>query len=143
MNQPKDTKGSDATTEADEIGKILGKYLYSFSCDICDLTDFSATDLEVNIRAKAAIQALITSQVQAICEEAATKEARLLEALAGMYEQYCGKKYGHNFMGAGEAAIELLEEYGVHSEDTDWDEKSDKNLQRVLANLLAVRKGEK
>ncbi len=34
-------------------------------------------------------------------------------ALLSMYEQYCGDKYGHSFMGAGEEAIGVLDSYGI------------------------------
>jgi hypothetical protein len=44
------------------------------------------------------------------------KEKQLLIALAWMYEQYCGDNFGHDFMSAGEGAIELLENYGLGNE---------------------------
>lgn len=37
----------------------------------------------------------------------------LLYALASMYRQYCSGKTGHEFMGAGENAQEILEKYGI------------------------------
>ena len=36
-----------------------------------------------------------------------------IDALARMYRQYCGGKTGHEFMGAGENAQEILEKYGL------------------------------
>lgn len=42
------------------------------------------------------------------------KEA--LIALACMYDQYCGDNYGHDFMCAGESAIEIIENYGLGNE---------------------------
>ena len=36
----------------------------------------------------------------------------LLDALYGMYMQYCSGKWGHHFMNAGELASEILEEEG-------------------------------
>ena len=80
---------------------------------------------------------LITADRKRVALEASDREARLLNALAGMYEQYCGKKYGHDFMGAGEEAISILEDYGVHDEAWEWGEKSDKNLSRALARIKA------
>lgn len=41
---------------------------------------------------------------------------KALIALAWMYDQYCGDNFGHNFMGAGEDAIEILENYGLGDE---------------------------
>ncbi len=41
------------------------------------------------------------------------REYRVVCALAGMYEQYCPGRLGHNFMGAGEEAAEVLEWYGL------------------------------
>ena len=79
----------------------------------------------------------ITADRKRVALEASDREARLLNALAGMYEQYCGKKYGHDFMGAGEEAISILEDYGVHNEAWEWGEKSDENLSRALARIKA------
>lgn len=39
-----------------------------------------------------------------------------LVALGRMYQQYCGPNFGHNFMGAGEYAIDVLEKYGLGDE---------------------------
>ena len=80
---------------------------------------------------------LITADRKRVALEASDREARLLNALAGMYEQYCGHKYGHDFMGAGEGAISILEDYGVHDEAWEWGEKSDENLSRALARIKA------
>ena len=46
-----------------------------------------------------------------------------LLSLADMYDQYCGDNYGHAFMGAGEGAIEILENYGLADEvhGVDWE----------------------
>jgi hypothetical protein len=52
---------------------------------------------------------------------------RILSALTSMYFQYCNKPYGHDFMGAGEQAIEVLEDYGLAHEDKGViDEQMDK-----------------
>ena len=45
-------------------------------------------------------------------------QEELLEALYWMYIQYCGKD-GHLFMGAGETAGDILEEYGYLKLNTD------------------------
>ena len=63
------------------------------------------------------------------------KNAELLNALGLMYGQYCSKKLGHDFMGAGEAAIELLEEYGIHDEYSEWSDKTYEKLEQVVAEL--------
>lgn len=39
------------------------------------------------------------------------EQAELLEALVGMWDQYCGGGYGHAFMTAGENAYEVLKKY--------------------------------
>jgi len=48
-----------------------------------------------------------------------------LEALCEMYDQYCSGTYGHEFMGAGEHAIEILDKYGLAKDDfhiaDDWE----------------------
>lgn len=43
---------------------------------------------------------------------------RILMALTNMYLQYCNSPYGHDFMSAGESAIEVLEDYGLADEKT-------------------------
>lgn len=63
------------------------------------------------------------------------RNAELLNALGLMYGQYCSKKLGHDFMGAGEAAIELLEEYGIHDEYSAWSDKTYDKLEQVVAEL--------
>jgi hypothetical protein len=47
---------------------------------------------------------------------------QILVALAGMYIQYCGGRLGHDFMSAGEDAIEILEAYGLGNEYAGIDE---------------------
>lgn len=37
----------------------------------------------------------------------------VLEALCGMWTQYCGGSHGHVFMSAGERAMDVLEKYGL------------------------------
>jgi hypothetical protein len=66
---------------------------------------------------------------------ASEKEAKLLNALGGMYGQYCAKPHGHDFMGAGEEAIEILEDYGIHDESRQWDEQSYDKLEKKVAEL--------
>lgn len=58
------------------------------------------------------------------------KEA--LVALGWMYHQYCGDNYGHNFMGAGEGAIEVLEKYGLADEIKGVNEIELDKLEREL-----------
>lgn len=62
-----------------------------------------------------------TAEVEAIIEAEKAKikdtvrsqrEIKLLDALYRMYVQYCSGKWGHQFMGAGETASELLEDAG-------------------------------
>jgi len=60
---------------------------------------------------------LIKSRDQRIALEAQQRTDELLDALSSMYEQYCGDKHGHMFMGAGEGASELLERYGRYKFD--------------------------
>lgn len=43
-----------------------------------------------------------------------TKELlEVLEALCGMWEQYCGDEWGHSCMSAGEECEEVLDKYGL------------------------------
>ena len=67
--------------------------------------------------------------------EARKENARLLNAVGLMYAQYCKKKLGHDFMGAGEAAIEILEDYEIHNENWEWTDKSYDKLEAVVENL--------
>ena len=53
------------------------------------------------------IASLIDQYASRVCEDIHTQ---LLDALYGMYSQYCSG--GHDFMGAGEDASELLENAG-------------------------------
>jgi hypothetical protein len=79
-----------------------------------------------------AIKKLIKQHREAYASE---KEAKLLNALGGMYGQYCAKPHGHDFMGAGEEAIEILEDYGIHDESRQWDEQSYDKLEKKVAEL--------
>lgn len=51
----------------------------------------------------------------------------VLEALCGMWNQYCGGKWGHEFMSAGEDTADVLDKYKLLKNDTgtggeiDWD----------------------
>jgi hypothetical protein len=45
-------------------------------------------------------------------------EIELLEALASMIEQYCGDKWGHCFMSAGEQAFEVLKKHDLIKNET-------------------------
>lgn len=56
----------------------------------------------------------------------------LLVALGWMYEQYCGDNYGHNFMGAGQYAIEVLEKYGLGDEVKGVDTSKLDRIEREL-----------
>lgn len=57
---------------------------------------------------------------------------RILMALTSMYFQYCDAPYGHDFMGAGESAIDVLEDYGLASEDKGVNEQQMDKLEAVL-----------
>lgn len=57
---------------------------------------------------------------------------KLLLALAYMYSQYCGGSYGHDFMTAGETAIEILEEHGLADEETGVNEKALDELEKKV-----------
>lgn len=57
---------------------------------------------------------------------------RILMALANMYFQYCNKPYGHDFMGAGESAISVLEDYGLASETVGASEEEMDRLEGLL-----------
>lgn len=81
------------------------------SCDCLDGT----TNIEK-------VMALITRHTEAAVREAEVERNRVLLALVGMYEQYCPGRLGHNFMGAGEDAIEIIEEYGLGNEIDGIDE---------------------
>ena len=50
----------------------------------------------------------------------------LLDSLYWMYEQYCAGR-GHDFMGAGETACEILEDYGYIIADGAGRVITDKN----------------
>lgn len=77
----------------------------------------------------------MASRDQQIALAAQEREAKLLNALGLMYGQYCSKPMGHDFMGAGEAAIEVLEDYGIHNEDLEWTDESYDKLEAVVATL--------
>ena len=57
---------------------------------------------------------------------------RILMALANMYSQYCDKPFGHDFMGAGESAIEVLEDYGLASEAIGVNDEKMNELEGLL-----------
>lgn len=57
---------------------------------------------------------------------------RPLYALAMMYFQYCNKPFGHDFMSAGERAIDVLEDYGLASEETGVDTEKLDELRAML-----------
>ena len=40
-----------------------------------------------------------------------------LEALCDMWNQYCGGKWGHDFMSAGENCADVLDTYGLLKND--------------------------
>jgi hypothetical protein len=67
--------------------------------------------------------------------KARKREAKLLNALGLMYGQYCSGSMGHDFMSAGEAAIDILEDYGVHNEELEWTDKTYDKLDSVVATL--------
>lgn len=77
------------------------------------------------------INPAITKEIK----QAKKEQARLLDALGLMYSQYCSDKFGHDFMSAGEAAIDILEDYGIHSEDWEWTDKSYDKLEQVVNEL--------
>ena len=54
-------------------------------------------------------QELVDNILSLFEEEITQSNSQLLDALYGMYIQYCPD--GHDFMGAGEDASELLEDY--------------------------------
>jgi hypothetical protein len=68
-------------------------------------------------------------------KEARHREAALLYALGLMYGQYCSSRLGHNYMGAGEAAISILEGYGIHDEFWEWTAKSYDKLEQTVNQL--------
>jgi hypothetical protein len=57
---------------------------------------------------------------------------RILNALTSMYFQYCNSPYGHDFMGAGEMAIEVLEDYGLASEAVGVNEQEMDRLESLV-----------
>ncbi len=57
---------------------------------------------------------------------------RILDALTYMYFQYCNSPYGHDFMGAGERAIDVLEDYGLASEAVGVNEEEMDKLERIV-----------
>lgn len=57
---------------------------------------------------------------------------RILMALTNMYFQYCNSPYGHDFMGAGESAIDVLEDYGLASEAVGVNEAAMDRLESLL-----------
>jgi hypothetical protein len=40
-----------------------------------------------------------------------------IEALCGMWNQYCGGEWGHEFMSAGENCADVLDEYNLLKND--------------------------
>lgn len=87
--------------------------------------------MEAVMEAKAAIQAYIQEAVVAETLE----KMKILSALADMYGQYCDGPYGHDFMGAGEGAIEILENYKLASEDKGIDYVAVDKLDEYIAQL--------
>lgn len=70
-------------------------------------------------------------------KELTKEEARMLIALAWMYDQYCGDNYGHDFMSAGEECIEILEGYGLGNEKDGINQKRLDRLEQYLKHLEA------
>lgn len=61
------------------------------------------------------MEELISSLLTEAYEEGKKERDELVEALLGMYSQYCNM--GHDFMTAGETASTILEQYGYASFD--------------------------
>ena len=70
--------------------------------------------------------------IQAL-EQTETELREAVVALGFMYSQYCGPNFGHDFMGAGESAIEVLEKYGLGNERDGVDEIALDKLERGSA----------
>jgi hypothetical protein len=57
-----------------------------------------------------------------------------LEALCDMWNQYCGSKWGHEFMSAGENCADVLDKYKLLKYDkgtggeVDWDRLNELKL---------------
>lgn len=82
------------------------------------VNDTHDKSLNINLSATAShnIRASIVDKAkQAILDWHNKQEATLLDALYWMYSQYCSG--GHDFMGAGEDASELLENAGYITTD--------------------------
>lgn len=103
MSQP-DTTIEDILNEVAYRGFVAGQQKDSKNAD--NLMEQSEIAIK---RATQSIQAQL---------DIAVKEANkdILDALYWMYVQYCGK--GHDFMGAGEDASELLEKAGYIKVDS-------------------------
>lgn len=66
-----------------------------------------------------------------------TKELlEVLEALCGMWEQYCGGEWGHEFMSAGEEAEEVLEKYDLLIHVKGVQQKVDEEKLKYYRNLV-------
>ena len=50
-----------------------------------------------------------------------------LEALCGMWEQYCDGEWGHMFMSAGEQAADVLDKYQLLKDDNGTGGKVDED----------------
>lgn len=77
------------------------------------------------------IKDLFKQALQKAQEEAEKDKAEILEALGGMWNQYCGKD-GHSFMNAGEQASVVLMKYGMLKDE--WSEAEDEYLKTLNKN---------
>jgi hypothetical protein len=53
-----------------------------------------------------------------------------------MYEQYCSGTFGHDFMGAGESAMNIFDKYGLSKDNLhiadDWEDRMSKLSKFVI-----------
>lgn len=128
---PKDTLDNDAWIE-----EVLENYAYETDgeMDCGHDGDFDVTKTK----------AIIQQHVEQAEAKARIEKLNILYSLADMYGQYCDGPYGHDFMSAGEGAIEILENYGLAIEAKGIDYKALDKLNEDISTLQQqLNKGDK
>lgn len=119
---PTNTQGSEQ-----ELRERLNSYdIHDKACGVTITHDLGNCDCNMD-----EFYALIKSDREA----ASKREAKMLNAIGLMYGQYCTQPYGHMYMGAGETAIGILEDYDIHSEELEWTSETYDKLDEVVAQL--------
>lgn len=86
--------------------------------------------------------ALFTTELEKAVIATHIEKMEILYALADMYTQYCDGPFGHDFMSAGEGAIEILENYSLASESKGVDYDAVDGLEKKIGELKALSAGD-